>query len=194
MHKTTYWIYKLIDPTNEDVKYVGMSKTPFQRYGQHLQLDAGSSAKRAWIQSLFDRYLMPRLELIEEVPTKAEAIQREFYWIKYYLTQGARLTNRDEESLTPLAHKWTKRKSINRLAKNHRVQEAMRLSQGLAHVIEDAVTQEYVEGYDSVECFLALMDRAEAYVGWDASNPDLQSSEYYDAVKDAIYDLLPPDA
>jgi hypothetical protein len=66
------YIYYLIDPITDDVKYVGKSKKPKSRYNQHIKkLDKGQTPKRKWLQSLFDQGLKPRLKVVEEVDGNA---------------------------------------------------------------------------------------------------------------------------
>jgi hypothetical protein len=188
-----YWTYRLIDPTDMAVRYVGMSQHPYQRYGEHLTLRGANQEKNAWILSLQKRHLLPSLEVIEPYQTLEEAQEKEIYWIQHYLNQGCRLTNKVGYSLNPHPHKWTKRKAINRMQRNGKLQEILRQVPQLGTILNKAIKQENIYGYDSVECYLMLCDEASQYVGWDASPPDLQTSECYDIVKEVLYDLLPPE-
>lgn len=72
------YIYYLIDPITEVVKYVGKSKNPKTRYNQHIKkLDKGMTPKRKWLESLFAENLKPRLKVVEEIDGDArEAEQR----------------------------------------------------------------------------------------------------------------------
>jgi hypothetical protein len=86
-------IYKLIDPRNDKVRYVGWCKNVRQRYNEHL-----SEARRGfighknnWIRSLLKEELKPIVEIIENILYKNKT-EREQYWIKFYgrdnLTNG----------------------------------------------------------------------------------------------------------
>lgn len=87
-------VYALIDPRNHDIRYVGMSKHPYKRYGQHLAMQKDNPSKNTWIQELADEGLVPEiiiLEWVEENITMAQ--EREGYWINYYLNEGCSLFN-----------------------------------------------------------------------------------------------------
>lgn len=80
-------IYKLIDPRDEKVKYVGKTiRTLEYRLYQHLQC-YNKTKKDSWIKSLLSKNLEPRIELIEQCD---EIIweDRERFWIKFYKTKG----------------------------------------------------------------------------------------------------------
>lgn len=88
------FIYALIDPRDNDIRYVGMSKDPIYRLKQHFwksQINK-STYKNHWLKNLLSNNLYPILEIIEECP---EMIWqgRERFWIKYYSYLGCRLTN-----------------------------------------------------------------------------------------------------
>lgn len=87
-------IYKLIDPLNNEIRYVGKTiNTLNRRLGGHL-----SSTKRAktytskWVNSLIKAGRKPVIELIEEV-NENEWHEKEKFWIKYHIDIGCRLTN-----------------------------------------------------------------------------------------------------
>jgi len=84
-------IYKLIDPRDDTVRYIGKSVNPRMRMYQHLALK-GRSQKDRWIRELHDLGLKPQIECIETVH-RDEAATRERQWIEYGLNQGWPLTN-----------------------------------------------------------------------------------------------------
>ena len=85
-----YSVYLLIDPTNDEVRYVGISDNPYRRYGNHLSLGR-NSAKSDWILSLMNKELLPKLQIVERDLTRLEAVEREDYWIKFYSEKGGLL-------------------------------------------------------------------------------------------------------
>lgn len=93
MGETHYWIYALKDPRDHTVRYVGYSKNPEKRYGQHLLLIDKSRDKNEWIQELFSLHLLPELTLIDTAEIKVEAERKEAEWIQQYLRDGELLTN-----------------------------------------------------------------------------------------------------
>jgi hypothetical protein len=109
-------IYKLIDPTSNEVKYIGQTKDSLEkRLVNHLH-DAFSNRerrfsqeKRLWIISLFKTFTMPKIELIEEVDDKI-ASEKEKYYIKTY---GETLLNVVHNNNFDLSLHTSNRKSIS---------------------------------------------------------------------------------
>lgn len=61
------FIYYLIDPITNVVKYVGKSKKPKTRYSQHIKkLDKSMTPKKRWLLGLFEEGLKPRLQIVKE--------------------------------------------------------------------------------------------------------------------------------
>ena len=79
-------IYKLIDPRNNSIRYIGLtSKTLDARLSKHLA-DAKTNKKTHkcnWIRSLISNDITPIIRLIEEC-SENESKEREIYWISYY--------------------------------------------------------------------------------------------------------------
>lgn len=91
--RSSYDIYALIDPRDDAVRYVGISANVKRRYKQHAFHHSKNTKKDAWTQELRDQGLQPLLSIIETVCGSVYASQREQYWIRHYLQQGAALTN-----------------------------------------------------------------------------------------------------
>lgn len=85
-------IYKLIDPTSLEVRYVGKTeKTLKHRLSMHITTsikNKNKTHKEAWITGLSLTGLRPIIELIEEVSFE-DWQEKEIYWI----TQFENLTN-----------------------------------------------------------------------------------------------------
>lgn len=90
----TWYIYALVDPRTDEVRYVGWTLHPKKRLIEHV-----SKAKRGpryghvgnWIKQLLALELRPILQILEtNTGNWQEAEQR---WIAYYRAAGARLTN-----------------------------------------------------------------------------------------------------
>ena len=90
-------IYVIIDPRNNEIRYVGKTKqTLDKRLGGHLWDASKSSNRRArWIAKLLRLGYQPRIELIQEVPESCWR-KAEHYWIDYYRSLGCTLTNGTE--------------------------------------------------------------------------------------------------
>ena len=85
------FIYILIDPRNNQVRYVGKTDNIRKRYNHHL-IDNYKSYKTAWIKSLKNEKLKPIMEVIDEVPLN-EWVFWEKYWISQMKAWGFKLTN-----------------------------------------------------------------------------------------------------
>lgn len=93
---TEYDIYKLLDPTDGFIHYVGMSMDAEFRFHQHLTQTSDNgkiTPKIIWIQGLLNLGLSPDFEVIETVKGRLNALEREQYWILFYFNQGMPLTN-----------------------------------------------------------------------------------------------------
>lgn len=87
-----WYIYILIDPRNDEVRYVGWSFNVAQRLSAHISTAPTTPSYKAhWIRQLFAAGLRPRCEIIDSGDGDWQAAER--HWIAYYRTQGARLTN-----------------------------------------------------------------------------------------------------
>lgn len=86
------YIYGLIDPETNEMRYVGKSNNPKVRYQSHLTDKKSNPHKTSWIKSLSNRGLKPKLVILEET-TQDKWEERERYWIKHYQDEGAPLVN-----------------------------------------------------------------------------------------------------
>lgn len=87
----TVYIYALLDPGTEEVRYVGKTVAPKWRYRSHLH-SRNNRAKRKWILWLHERGLEPDMRILEEC-SFADADKRERVWIAEYLFRGFELFN-----------------------------------------------------------------------------------------------------
>ena len=89
--------------------------------------------------------------------------------------------------------KWTKSAAIDRGNRNRVLQEALRLEPRLEAIIEEAQSQRRAKGYNRIRKYIELRNKVIPLVGSLAKNPALNRRDYYDAVRETIDDLLPPD-
>jgi len=61
------FIYALIDPISNEIRYIGKSMNPLKRLTQHLcQVKNNTKThKRAWLKSLLDKGLKPNIKILE---------------------------------------------------------------------------------------------------------------------------------
>lgn len=88
--KTTF-IYALIDPNTQQIRYIGKSNDPTMRLYRHLR-EKQHTYKNMWIKSLKDKGLTPEIQIIEEVLIE-QWQERERYWIAFYRAQGLDIAN-----------------------------------------------------------------------------------------------------
>jgi len=93
MEKLTF-IYVLIDPRSNQVRYVGKTDNLKKRYNHHLIYN-GKSHKTSWIKNLKNENKKPIIEVIDEVPiTEWKFWER--YWISQIRAWGFELVNNTE--------------------------------------------------------------------------------------------------
>ena len=87
------FIYVLRCPLTKEIRYVGKTNNPKERYHNHLNraLDKGTH-KRNWINSLRKKGIRPIFEIIKKVSI-GEWKGWEKYYIKYYKSKGCKLIN-----------------------------------------------------------------------------------------------------
>lgn len=78
-------IYKLVDPRNYEVKYIGktINSLEYRLYKHITDKPLHNTHKHNWIQSLIILGLKPNIELVE-ICDESNWKERERYWIKYY--------------------------------------------------------------------------------------------------------------
>jgi len=85
MSNEKYYVYCLVDPFNDKVRYIGITKNIESRFKQHIkESKRGNKNHRCnWIRSVLDKGELPKVCIIEEVNFE-EKFEREKYWISYY--------------------------------------------------------------------------------------------------------------
>lgn len=90
------YIYVLHDPTDVSHRiYVGVTTKPRARLSLHLR-EARLGVKRfccLWIASLLRRGTRPAMEIVETIPPGGAWAEAEQFWIAYFRSIGASLTN-----------------------------------------------------------------------------------------------------
>jgi hypothetical protein len=75
------YIYALIDPRDEKIRYIGQSIKPDKRYEQHLNEIETNPGKIGWINGLEIRGLKPEMKILEVANEKTWQ-DRERWWIE----------------------------------------------------------------------------------------------------------------
>ena len=87
----TTWIYGLVDPRTQIIRYVGKSNNPVARLKAHLK-DCQKCRRVNWLKSLARLGLYPEMIILEEV-VYINWQDAECKWIKHFRKQGICLTN-----------------------------------------------------------------------------------------------------
>lgn len=86
MQKVVY-IYALIDPNTQEIRYIGRSLNPLLRLNKHLynakNIKKNSTHCYCWIKGLLDNDQIPILQILEEV-TEENWGEKEQYWINQF--------------------------------------------------------------------------------------------------------------
>jgi len=61
------YIYALIDPSNNKIRYIGQTNDFVNRYKSHLTNKENNIFKNNWVQSLFDNLLIPEMFILDVV-------------------------------------------------------------------------------------------------------------------------------
>lgn len=87
------YIYILIDPETQQVRYVGKTKNPSRRYNQHIsECSKIKSHKNNWIFSLKKKGIKPEMILIDECDTDNWIFFEQWY-IELFKSWNFNLTN-----------------------------------------------------------------------------------------------------
>ena len=87
------YIYALIDPRNNECRYIGKTANTSKRFSAHIRASlVERTHKAAWVKSLLAISAAPTMEIIDiALPDCADECERE--WIAYFKFLGADLCN-----------------------------------------------------------------------------------------------------
>jgi predicted GIY-YIG superfamily endonuclease len=87
------YIYTLEHPITKEVRYIGKTKNPKERFHNHCnRLHNQHSHKRNWINSLRNQSLKPVMNILDEIE-ESEWKYWEKYWIEQFRQWGFNLVN-----------------------------------------------------------------------------------------------------
>jgi hypothetical protein len=95
-----YCIYGLVDPRDNQLKYIGLSKSVMSRYYKHCNSLTENNKKSNWVKSLKNKSLKPELLIIDECSGDEVEYLEQFY-IAYYKSLGCLLTNGNSGGFRP---------------------------------------------------------------------------------------------
>lgn len=87
-------IYRLRDPRDKAVFYIGISKNIQRRYKQHLACSGLNFKLNIRIQEILQSGFTPEMEIVEpDIDGTEKARERERFWIRHHQSLGDVLTN-----------------------------------------------------------------------------------------------------
>jgi hypothetical protein len=88
------FIYILIDPRNNEIRYVGKTTNIYVRFHNHIAPSKlnDDSHKSKWIKKILSEGIIPLIQVLE-ITNEFCWKEKEKYWIKYYRDLGCDLTN-----------------------------------------------------------------------------------------------------
>lgn len=98
---TKAYIYTLVDPVTNEIRYVGKTVNLKARLSKHLywsSLKNNKDYKSNWIKKLLRNKLVPIMNIVQKIDEKYWK-ECEIYWISYFKGIGCPLTNTDPGGL-----------------------------------------------------------------------------------------------
>lgn len=89
---TTTYIYALVDPRTDQIRYVGKTVNLAVRLSQHLANSSGTNRKYEWLQELKALSLLPEIRVLAEVDSE-NCFVEEKLWIRRMIDDGYDLVN-----------------------------------------------------------------------------------------------------
>lgn len=90
--KNSTYIYALVDPFTDEIRYVGKSIRPGGRLHDHCN-DTSNTHRVHWVQSVISRGGTPKLVILEVLSRSDDWQAAERHWIRLCKERGARLVN-----------------------------------------------------------------------------------------------------
>lgn len=92
-----FYVYGLIDPRDNQIHYVGITRnTPARRLASHIT--SGASAKDSWLATVLDAGFLPAISILQTAETYEEIFELESWWIRLAELAGWPITNTNKIS------------------------------------------------------------------------------------------------
>lgn len=88
-----YYIYELVDPITNQVRYVGITNNPDSRLKSHLSIHETNPAKSEWIKNLLSQNLSVEMNIIDTVEDIKSARKLEKNLINAHSLNGIQILN-----------------------------------------------------------------------------------------------------
>lgn len=87
------YVYALIDPRTNEVRYIGATNNLLRRLNEHMRLYGGNTRKNSWLKELKDAHMLPHMHTLEVLEDERYNQDCEDAWIAAYVEAGADLLN-----------------------------------------------------------------------------------------------------
>ena len=91
-----HYIYALIDPRDNKLKYVGYSVNPKRRLREHtnlIKINRRRNKAHNWCLHLYNNKMKPVMKILEICGSIEHGAKREDYWIRFFRKKGCDLKN-----------------------------------------------------------------------------------------------------
>ena len=125
-----HYIYGLVDPFTDEIRYIGQSTSPWSRLKTHLN-ERNNTHKCHWIQKCISMGKKPGLTIIEEVKQQNQWQERERYWISYAKKNNWNITNSTSggDGVPDLPQETRERISKVWIGKKHKPESLIKIGQ-----------------------------------------------------------------
>ena len=107
-----HFVYELVDPRDNSVFYVGVTRDLYKRFRDHMRCDGTNVQKDYRIQEIVASGHLPIMRTVERAKTFTAVLVRETHWIRLYLSQGVLLLNIAGVQVTERNPKGTEEKAV----------------------------------------------------------------------------------
>lgn len=117
------YIYALIDPTTNIIKYIGQTDDIKRRFNDHLSSSLNENSesyntyKARWIRKLLSNNIKPILKIIEECKNLEQSNLKERFHIERLTNDGYKLTNSHIIDVTEFSLETRKKMSDSKIGK-----------------------------------------------------------------------------
>lgn len=140
------YIYALIDPVTDRIRYIGKTDNPKRRFREHCK-DKSRVHRSAWIKGLTSKGLEPIMEILETLPDDADWQYAERGWISFTKRIGCDLTNKTDggEGVVNMSPESREKMRSTWIGRKHKPESIEKMISTKKGMYDQIFTQEYRE-------------------------------------------------